>query len=87
MGLQLLEEGIAHDIELTYSYPKDTLDRGKGLIYQTGMVSGHHWNTVFVTFYKSEGNVHYEVDGDHEWKLLGLTLYNERKQFTGVIKQ
>ncbi|REA61318.1 hypothetical protein DSL64_12800 [Dyadobacter luteus] len=87
IGWQPLESGISHEIVLSYAYPKDTLDRAEGEIIQSGLMGGHQWETTNVTFYENEGKIHYLVSGTHNWKLLGLTLYNEPKQFTGVIKQ
>ncbi|HEV7381149.1 MAG TPA: hypothetical protein VGN64_15230 [Dyadobacter sp.] len=87
IGFQPLESGTFHDIMLSFSYPKDTVDRVRGRIIQSGFVIGHHWDTSNVTFYKNEANVHYLVSGSHDWKLLGLTLYTEPRQFKGVLRQ
>jgi hypothetical protein len=87
MGWQPLEDGMFHDIMLSYAYPKDTADRVEGRISQSGMVIGHHWDTTDVSFYAKDGKLYYSVMGMHDWKLMGLVLYNEPRHFTGEVRQ
>ena len=52
---------------------------------RTGFISGTNWNTKTIDVDKEKGRnfCRYNVSGIMEWKILGLTIYSEAKDFSG----
>ncbi len=52
---------------------------------RTGFISGTNWNakTIDVNKEKDKNFCKYNVSGIMEWKILGLTIFSEAKDFSG----
>lgn len=55
--------------------------------YIEGFISGTNWRPVSIIVNQTADNKKfvYEVNGTLEWKLLGATVYNQVKTYTGFI--
>ncbi|MBP6759067.1 MAG: hypothetical protein KA133_07435 [Flavobacterium sp.] len=86
----LLEDNLATQIRARIMYGKDST--GKKLLKATasrdGFVSGTYWNPshFLVSKLDNKDNYEYDVIGTLEWKILGIRLYTESKEFIGKIK-
>jgi hypothetical protein len=57
------------------------------LSFMLGFVAGFRWTpTSIIVDTRSSRGLHYSTNGSLEWKLLGLTLYKQPKQFNGFLK-
>jgi len=55
-------------------------------VYLTGFTSGILWKPITSSATVSQDrHIHYASAGVLEWRLLGLPLYQEMKQFTGRV--
>lgn len=86
----LLEDNLATKIRATIYYNKNNtgiilLD---GMASRDGFVSGTYWEPshFLVSKLDNKDNYEYQVIGTLEWKILGIRLYTESKQFNGKIK-
>ncbi len=50
-----------------------------------GFVAGHRWQTSYVSANAEGTRIRYAVFGSIEWKLLGMTVYTQSKNYTGFI--
>jgi hypothetical protein len=86
----LLEDNLATKISASIMYGKDKT--GKKLLRATaprdGFVSGTYWKPshFIVSKLDNKDNYEYQVIGSMEWKILGIRLYTEYKEFNGKIK-
>jgi len=86
----LLEDNLATKIRAHISYGEDST--GKKLLKATasrdGFISGTYWNPshFLVSKLDNKDNYEYDVIGTLEWKILGIRLYTESKEFIGKIK-
>jgi hypothetical protein len=86
----LLEDNLATKISASIMYGKDKT--GKKLLRATasrdGFVSGTYWEPshFLVSKLDNKDNYEYQVIGSMEWKILGIRLYTEYKEFNGKIK-
>lgn len=87
-GTENLEESLFYNLDLLYVYRKDSIYSGQlsAKVLKSGTVIGHEWAPGLTYAYLNNGVIHYDVAGDHQWKLLGLVLYNQPKRFKGAIK-
>ncbi|GLU53308.1 hypothetical protein [Dyadobacter frigoris] len=88
VGMKNLESAISYHLDLSYIYTKDSTYNGKlsSKILVTGLISGHGWNPGLTYTEMKNGIINYNVTGDHQWKLLGLVLYNQEQEFKGTVK-
>lgn len=58
----------------------------KAISYTTGFESGIAWRPINIIVNTSADNkaFQYQVSGVMEWRLLGNTLFSERKRYTGI---
>ena len=86
----ILENNIAAEIIFMVKFGE--IGKEKKLISaqvnRSGFVSGTNWETENITFEKSdfENKYVYNVNGTLEWKIFGLKLYSESKEFKGLIE-
>lgn len=89
----ILENKLATNIELGVKFGEN--GAGKKLLSayttRTGFVSGTNWVPQMVSVDKSDksgksGKYNYYVTGTFEWRILGIKLYSENKNFEGEIK-
>lgn len=85
-----LEENLATEIQLTIKVEENKNGR-KPLTASTnrsGLVMGTSWKTQMITVNRSEteNKYFYDVSGILEWKLMGLKMYSQRKDFKGECK-
>ena len=53
----------------------------------TGFVSGTDWKASNVAINKNNGNSYnYHILGTKDWKILGIIIYTESKEFKGTVK-
>ncbi|WP_254562978.1 hypothetical protein [Dyadobacter diqingensis] len=88
VGTENLEKSLSYNLNLMYVYNRDSLTNAQlsGKVLKSGTVIGHEWAPGRTDTYLTNGVIHYDVSGDHQWKLLGLVLYNQPKRFQGTIK-
>ena len=85
-----LEKNLTFDINLLvkYSIEQNELIPIESNSFLTGFVSGYKWEfTSFKTNnYKPSEKVEFTASGILKWDLFGITIYNELKTFSGIIK-
>lgn len=88
IGTKNLENAISYHLDLSYVYNKDTTFTGSlsTKILETGFITGHGWSPGLTYTEMKNGIVNYRVTGKHQWKLLGLVLYNQDQEFKGTLK-
>lgn len=88
VGVKNLENAVSYHLDLSYIYTKDSAYTGQlsAKILETGLISGHGWNSGLTYTRMQNGILNYHVTGYHQWKLLGLVLYNQDQEFKGSIK-
>lgn len=86
----LLEDNLATQIRAYISYGEDKTGKKllKAMASRDGFVSGTSWKPSFFNVSKldNKDNYEYQVIGSMEWKILGIKLYTESKEFNGKIK-
>jgi hypothetical protein len=87
VGTESLEKSLFYNIDLMYVYHKDSVYNAplSGKVLKSGTVIGHEWAPGLTEVNLSNGVITYDVVGDHQWKLLGLVLYNQPQRFKGTI--
>ncbi|MCF0058175.1 hypothetical protein [Dyadobacter sp. CY356] len=88
VGIKNLENAISYHLDLSYIYTKDSTYTGQlsSKILVSGLISGHGWSPGLTSALMENGIVSYQVTGFHQWKLLGLVLYNQEQEFKGTVK-
>ena len=82
-----IENVLFFNLDLMYSFSKDSIKTEiSAITVINGFVIGHEWKPLTTKVYVKKGIVHYAIAGDHNWEFLGLTLYTDRREFTGTIK-
>jgi hypothetical protein len=85
-----LDDNLMTKIELSISFGEN--ENGKNLLTaytsRTGFVSGTNWKTENISVEKSktENKCFYNISGILEWRLLGLKIYSEPKDFDGEVE-
>jgi hypothetical protein len=86
----LLEDNLATQIRAHISYGEDKTGKKllKAMASRDGFVSGTYWKPSLFNVSKltNKDNYEYQVIGSMEWKILGIKLYTESKEFNGKIK-
>lgn len=86
----LLEDNLATQIRAHISYGEDKTGKKllKAMASRDGFVSGTYWKPILFNVSKltNKDNYEYQVIGSMEWKILGIKLYTESKEFNGKIK-
>ena len=58
-----------------------------GFTQMTGFVSGVDWITINTNVSKkSENTYNYRIQGTKNWRILGIKIYTEQKDFNGLMK-
>lgn len=87
VGTKSLEKSLFYNLDLLYVYKKDSVYNAPlaGKVLKSGTVIGHEWAPGLTEVNLSNGVMNFDVVGDHQWKLLGLTLYSQPQRFKGTI--
>jgi len=86
---KLLEENLTTKISLSIQFGENNSEKKllKAEIYRDGFVSGTEWKATNVTISPLDRiNYQYQATGIIDWKILGITLYSQSKEFNGKIK-
>lgn len=86
---KLLEENLTTKISLSIQFGENNSEERllKAEIYRDGFVSGTEWKATNVTISPLDRiNYQYQATGIIDWKILGITLYSQSKEFNGKIK-
>lgn len=84
-----LEDNLTSKIELTILCGEKESDNELIILNadcnRTGFISGTNWNTKNIDVDKEKGEkfCKYSVSGIMEWKILGITIFSEVKDFSG----
>ncbi|CAM3614005.1 hypothetical protein [Flavobacterium chungbukense] len=79
-----LEDDLATKMELSVLY--DDENAISAVVTRSGFVSGTEWQThnIFVNKLEKKDSYQYSVTGNRKWKILGIELYSEFKQYRGM---
>lgn len=86
-----LEDNLTSNIELRILCGEKKSDKELTILdancNKTGLISGTNWNTLNIDIDKEKGKNYcrYNVSGIKEWKILGITIFSEAKDFTGNV--
>ncbi len=86
---KLLEENLTTKISLSIQFGENNSEKKllKAEIYRDGFVSGTEWKATNVTVSPlNQINHQYQASGILYWKILGVTLYSQAKEFNGIIE-
>jgi len=88
ISMENLDNKIFFNLDLLYAHGRDTLnsDDTYATTIKSGFVIGHEWFPTRTKVFSKDGLKHYEADGIHEWRFLGLTLHSASESFKGTIK-
>jgi hypothetical protein len=84
-----LEDNLTSKIELRILYGEKESDKELTILdvdcYRTGFTSGNNWNAVNIDVDKENSKIFctYNVSGILDWKILGITIFSEVKNFKG----
>ncbi|WP_205727726.1 hypothetical protein [Flavobacterium anhuiense] len=64
----------------------DDQDARSALMPTTGFSCGTEWSTQYITINKTENKntFQYDAGGTRKWTLLGIEIYSEYKEFSGM---
>jgi len=84
-----LEKTIVSKCDLGIKYVKNQQQSNIPIIAYSstsGFIIGNNWKPLSILINRTKNNNHFEyyVDGIEEWKLLGITLYAQLKEYKGV---
>ncbi|KAF2082731.1 hypothetical protein [Flavobacterium sharifuzzamanii] len=81
-----LEDDLFSKIELYVIF--DDENARSALIPRTGFFCGTEWSTQYITINKTEkkNTFQYQAGGTRKWTLLGIEIYSEYKEFSGMSK-
>lgn len=86
----LLEDNLATQIRARITYSKDKTGKKplEATASRDGFVSGTYWEAshFIVSKLDNKDNYEYWITGTMAWKLMGIRLYTESKNFSGKIK-
>ncbi len=85
----VLEKELSTTISVTISFKEYNQQTRVLNAYtdMTGFVSGTEWKTSNVDITKNkENSYNYEIIGTKDWKLLGIRIYTQLKDFKGTFK-
>lgn len=79
-----LEDDLLSKIELYVIC--DDQDARSALMPTTGFSCGTEWSTQYITINKTENKntFQYDAGGTRKWTLLGIEIYSEYKEFSGM---
>ncbi|WJS96511.1 hypothetical protein NYQ10_08615 [Flavobacterium johnsoniae] len=79
-----LEDDLATKIELNVVH--DDENAISAIVTRSGFLSGTEWKTqnIFLDKLEKKNIYQYSVTGTRKWKILGIEIYSEFKQFRGV---
>ena len=85
-----LEKNLTFDINMhvKYSIEQTELIPIESNSFLTGFVSGYEWEftSIETNNHKPSEKAEFTVNGFLKWNLFGITVYNELKTFSGIIK-
>jgi hypothetical protein len=89
----ILEKTLIAEYNLGISYSKEKKKESKcspvsAYSSTSGITCGTLWipKSIIVTQTNTKNKFEYSVNGEVEWKLLGLTLFTQIKQYKGITK-
>ena len=86
-----LQRNLISSYGLSIRYGKDKVDQLNTPIdassFTVGLVSGTKWEPTSISINKTDDNnkFQYSVSGTVEWKLAGITLFTQSKEFEGTV--
>ena len=85
-----LEKNLTFDINmhLKYSIEQTELIPIESNSFLTGFVSGYEWEfkSIETNNYKLSEKAEFTTNGVLKWNLFGINVYNESKEFNGIIE-
>ncbi|MBB4800042.1 hypothetical protein HNP37_000081 [Flavobacterium nitrogenifigens] len=80
----ILEEDLTTKIEL--GVIRDEENAISAIVTRNGFVSGTEWQTqsIIVNKLEPKDTYQYIVNGTRKWKIIGIDIYSEFKEFRGV---
>tara|TARA_B100000795_G_scaffold264809_1_gene245794 strand:+ start:993 stop:1496 length:504 start_codon:yes stop_codon:yes gene_type:complete len=85
-----LEDNLTFDINMhiKYSIEQNEFIPLESNSFLTGFVSGYEWKftSIETNNYKQSEKTEFTANGVLKWNLFGITIYNESKTFSGIIK-
>lgn len=83
-SLITLEDDLCTKIELNAICDGENVR--SALIQRTGFISGTEWSTHYMNINKTEkkNTFQYQIGGTRKWKILGIEIYSEFKEFRGM---
>lgn len=84
-----LEDKLSTDIKILISFGENASEKKLlyANVYRNGFVSGTDWETTNIYLSKlGNDNYQYNVIGKVDWKVLGIKLYTQIKEFEGKIE-
>jgi hypothetical protein len=85
-----LEKNLTFDINMLvkYSIEQTELIPIESNSFLTGFVSGYEWRftSIETNNYNPSEKAEFTANGVLKWNLFGITVYNESKTFSGIIK-
>lgn len=79
-----LEDDISTNINLTVNCVNNNVT--SALTTRTGLISGTEWKTDYIIINKTgkKNTFQYQVLGTRKWKILGIEVASESKEFKGT---
>ena len=84
-----LENNLMTDIGISISFGENKIEKKllNANVYRNGFISGTDWETKHINVSKLKNNTYqYNVIGTIDWRILGIKLYTELKEFDGKIE-
>ena len=86
----LIEENLTTKIAVTVLYTENKSEKElvKAMVNRDGFIFGTYWKANHIDISKANHNPNYEYRllGTIDWKILGIKLYTQMKEFNGIIK-
>lgn len=85
----IISDDLLTDIVLQVRFYKDKQETGliSAKTIRTGIINGTNWNSVMITITDAAGygKYTYTIIGTMEYKILGLKVYSQPREFQGSI--
>ena len=85
----VLEKKLVTTIDATITFKEydQEVRLLSGFTQMTGFVSGVDWSTTSINVSrKSENTYNYKIQGTKDWRILGIKIYTEQKDFNGLMQ-
>jgi hypothetical protein len=86
---KLLEENVTTKIGLSILFKENNLEKElvAATIHRDGFISGTEWKANHINMTRLDRmNYEYQLSGTLDWKILGIKIYTEIKEFNGKIE-